>query len=83
MSFIKKIVCILFIPEVVILIDGSPGSLRMFLERLSNKNCYEFNSYFTQALREIHCDCGEWTINTRILMCNWMMLPFLASLFWV
>lgn len=57
--FNKKIDCILFIPKAVILIGGSLGHLRRFLERLSNKNCYEFNSYFTQALREIHCASGE------------------------
>lgn len=75
--------CILFIPKVVILIGGSLGSLRMFLERLSNKSCYEFNSYFTQTLREIHCASGEWIIHTRVLMCSWMRLPLLVSLCWV
>lgn len=70
MSLIKKIYCILFIPKVVILIGGSVGSLRMFLERLSNKSCYEFNSYFTQALREIHCASEEWIINSFDVQLN-------------
>lgn len=44
---------VLFIPNAVILTDGSPESLRMLSERVSNRSTYEFNLPFRQTLTDI------------------------------
>lgn len=64
----------------VVLRGGSPESLSMLSERVSNKGCYDFNFSFTQALGDIHWVSGEWTINNRVLVCHWIRLPLLISL---